>query len=44
MPTVLFIAAILIAGTCDVIAKQVIKIFMNDTATPALLPALPLHP
>lgn len=40
IPTVLFIAAILIAGTCDVIAKQVIKIFMNDTATSPLLPLI----
>ena len=40
IPIVLYIAAILIAGTCDVIAKQIIKTFMNDTASSALLPLI----
>ena len=38
--TVLFIAAVLAAGTCDVIAKQIIKLFMNDPASSALLPLI----
>ena len=38
--TVLWIAAILIAGMCDVAAKQIIKTFMNDPASPAILPLI----
>ena len=38
--TVLYIVAILIAGSCDVAAKQVIKLFMNDPASPPLLPMI----
>ena len=40
VPTVLYIAAILVAGACDVIAKTVIKTFMNDPATSELLPLI----
>ena len=35
-----YVAAILIAGTCDVIAKQIIKAFMSDTASSNLLPLI----
>ena len=40
IPIVLYITAILIAGTCDVIAKQIIKAFMRDTSSSALLPLI----
>ena len=40
IPIILYIAAILAAGTCDVIAKQFIKVFMGDTASSALLPLI----
>ena len=38
--TVLYIVAILIAGSCDVIAKQIIKYFMSDPASPPILPLI----
>ena len=38
--TVLYIAAIVVAGTCDVIAKQIIKHFMSDPGSSALLPLI----
>lgn len=40
IPIVLYIAAILIAGACDVIAKQIIKVFMSDPGLSALLPLI----
>ena len=40
VPIVLYIAAVLIAGMCDVVAKQIIKRFMNDPSSSALLPLI----
>ena len=40
LATILYIAAILIAGVCDVIAKQIIKVFMNDPSSSTLLPLI----
>lgn len=40
LTTVLFVILIVIAGLCDVIAKQVIKIFMQDPSSSAYLPLI----
>lgn len=36
--TIIYVAAVLAAGMCDVTAKQIIKVFMSDPSSLAILP------